>query len=169
MESSQQQADWGDGAEIDDPQEHRRRDPGDDLAQGQPRPLHRPEPGWSREAGDDEHRAEGEYHRCYRAAPPCKQATEYEKRRAHGEAELTARGDAQSSWNSLRQSPLSCHAGCSVLSNKNGPRASQSMWVRMKQRYASAGVQTIGSPRTLNEVFTRTAQPVRRSNSLRRS
>ena len=34
------------------------------------------------------------------------------------------------------------------------------MSVPMKQRKASVGVQTIGSPRTLNEVFTRTGQPV---------
>ncbi len=39
------------------------------------------------------------------------------------------------------------------------------MWVRMKHRWASCGVQTIGSPRTLNEVFTSTGQPVSRSNS----
>ena len=30
----------------------------------------------------------------------------------------------------------------------------------MKQRYASSGVQTIGSPRTLNDVLTMTGQPV---------
>ena len=36
------------------------------------------------------------------------------------------------------------------------------MSVRMKQRYASSGVQTIGSPRTLNDVLTITGQPVRR-------
>ena len=43
------------------------------------------------------------------------------------------------------------------------------MWVRMKHRYASAGVQTIGSPRTLNEVLTTTPQPVSCSNALIRS
>ena len=43
------------------------------------------------------------------------------------------------------------------------------MWVRMKQRYASAGEQTMGSPRTLNDVFTRTGQPVSDSNSRMRS
>ena len=39
------------------------------------------------------------------------------------------------------------------------------MCVRMKQRYASSGVQTIGSPRTLNDVFTTTGQPVSDSNA----
>ena len=39
------------------------------------------------------------------------------------------------------------------------------MCVRMKQAYASAGVQTIGSPRTLNDVLTMTPQPVRLSNA----
>ena len=32
--------------------------------------------------------------------------------------------------------------------------------MRMKQAYASCGVFTIGSPRTLNEVLTSTGQPV---------
>ena len=39
------------------------------------------------------------------------------------------------------------------------------MSVARKQRYASSGVQTIGSPRTLKLVFTSTGQPVRRSNA----
>ena len=43
------------------------------------------------------------------------------------------------------------------------------MLVRMKQRYASSGVHTIGSPRTLNDVLTSTGQPVRRSNAVIRS
>ena len=33
------------------------------------------------------------------------------------------------------------------------------MFVRMKHRYASSGLQTIGSPRTLNEVLMMTGQP----------
>ena len=67
----------------------------------------------------------------------------------------------QSSWNSF------CHSvgllpsrAVRALSSRNGPRTSASMCVRMKQRYASAGVQTIGSPRTLNDVLTTTAHPV---------
>ena len=39
------------------------------------------------------------------------------------------------------------------------------MLVRMKQRYACSGVQTIGSPRTLNEVLMITGQPVCSSNA----
>jgi hypothetical protein len=35
-----------------------------------------------------------------------------------------------------------------------------SISVRMKHRYASCGVQTIGSPRTLKEVLTMTGHPV---------
>jgi len=35
----------------------------------------------------------------------------------------------------------------------------------MKHRYASWGVQTIGSPRTLNDVLMITPYPVRRLNS----
>ena len=38
--------------------------------------------------------------------------------------------------------------------------ASISMSVPMKQRKASSGVQTIGSPRTLKLVLTRHGQPV---------
>ncbi len=45
----------------------------------------------------------------------------------------------------------------------------QSIAVAMKQRNASAGVQTIGSPRTLNEVLTSTGTPVLRSNASIRS
>ncbi len=39
----------------------------------------------------------------------------------------------------------------------------------MKQAYASRGLQTIGSPRTLNEVFTSTGHPVRASNATSRA
>ena len=39
------------------------------------------------------------------------------------------------------------------------------MWVRMKHRYASSGVQTIGSPRTLNEVFTSDRTPGQRART----
>jgi len=35
----------------------------------------------------------------------------------------------------------------------------------MKQRKASSRLQTIGSPRTLNDVLTITGQPVRRSKA----
>ncbi len=41
------------------------------------------------------------------------------------------------------------------------------MSVPMKQRKASSGVQTIGSPRTLKLVFTRTGQPVRSLKALK--
>ena len=40
-----------------------------------------------------------------------------------------------------------------------------SICVIMKQRYASSGVQTIGSSLTLNEVFTMTGQPVNASKA----
>ena len=39
----------------------------------------------------------------------------------------------------------------------------------MKQRYASSGVQTIGSPRTLNDVLTMTGQPVARFTAAARA
>jgi hypothetical protein len=43
------------------------------------------------------------------------------------------------------------------------------MCVRMKHLYASAGLHTIGSPLTLNDVFTSTLYPVSSSNRLIRS
>ena len=43
------------------------------------------------------------------------------------------------------------------------------MFVRMKQRYASWGLQTMGSPRTLNDVLMMIGTPVIRSNSVMRS
>ena len=43
------------------------------------------------------------------------------------------------------------------------------MFVRMKHRYASWGVQTMGSPRTLNEVLMTIGTPVIFSNSRMRS
>ena len=56
-------------------------------------------------------------------------------------------------------------APCSAFKSTKSPSTRQSISVRMKQVYASEGVQTIGSPRTLKLVLTRTAQPVRRSNA----
>ena len=47
------------------------------------------------------------------------------------------------------------------------PITSTSISVPMKQRKASSGVQTIGSPRTLKQVFTSTGQPVRALERLR--
>src|SRR5437763_63058 len=47
------------------------------------------------------------------------------------------------------------------------PIARLSISVPMKQRNASVGEHTMGSPRTLNEVLTTTGQPVRRLNSER--
>ena len=49
----------------------------------------------------------------------------------------------------------------SPFSRMQFPSTSASISVARKQRYASAGVQTIGSPRTLKLVFTRMGQPVR--------
>ena len=51
------------------------------------------------------------------------------------------------------------------MSRRNGPAARWSISVRAKQSHASSGVATIGSPRTLNDVFTTIGQPVMRSNS----
>ena len=50
--------------------------------------------------------------------------------------------------------------GCAVRSMTKLPRMRKSISVFMKQRYASSGEQTIGSPRTLNDVFTSTPHPV---------
>jgi hypothetical protein len=46
------------------------------------------------------------------------------------------------------------------LRRKQLPIASASISLPMKQRKASSGVHTIGSPRTLKLVFTSTGQPV---------
>src|SRR5205823_7465806 len=83
---------------------------------------------------------------------------------AIGELQLAGR-DGQSSTNSFRQSLVSAMGGCSRLSRMKLSTTRASISVRMKQRYASSGVQTIGSPRTLNDVFTTTGQPVRDSNA----
>src|SRR6266849_792411 len=66
----------------------------------------------------------------------------------------------QSSSNSFRQSLSPSSGFCWPFSSTQFSSTSKSSSVRMKQRYASAGVQTIGSPRTLNEVFTMTPHPV---------
>ena len=47
--------------------------------------------------------------------------------------------------------------------------ASQSKSVPMKQRQASSGVQTMGSPRTLKLVFTNAGQPVCARNAVSRA
>src|SRR5437588_12881829 len=82
---------------------------------------------------------------------------------------LASQGDEpgdQSNSNSFFHSLSSTQAGWSPLSTTQFPSTRLSISVRMKQRYASTGVQTIGSPRTLNEVLTRTAHPVLASNAL---
>src|SRR5207247_3339944 len=53
-------------------------------------------------------------------------------------------------------------AFCSLFARTKFSSTSTSMLVRMKQRNASSGVQTMGSARQLNDVFTMTGQPVRR-------
>ena len=53
-----------------------------------------------------------------------------------------------------------------LLRRKQLPTASASISVPMKQRNASSGVHTIGSPRTLKLVFTSTGQPVSSLNAL---
>ena len=65
-----------------------------------------------------------------------------------------------------RSRTLSFSAGsCSSLRRKQLPTASTSISVPMKQRKASSGVHTIGSPRTLKLVLTSTGQPVRSLNA----
>ena len=63
-------------------------------------------------------------------------------------------GSKESTWSRLRDE------SCASLCRKQLPTARQSMSVPMKQRKASAGVQTMGSPRTLKLVFTTTGHPV---------
>src|SRR5207245_6177801 len=70
----------------------------------------------------------------------------------------------QSNTNSFRHDASSAIGACSLFTRMKFSRTSTSMLVRMKHRNASSGVHTIGSPRTLNDVFTITGQPVRRSN-----
>ena len=67
---------------------------------------------------------------------------------------------AQSSVKEDRQSSVSTSSGCSSRRRTWFSRTRASIDVRMKQRQASSGVQTIGSPRTLNDVLTTTGQPV---------
>ena len=55
--------------------------------------------------------------------------------------------------------------GMSFLRSRHGPMARASISVRRKQRTASSGLSTMGSPRTLKLVFTITGQPVRRSKA----
>ena len=60
----------------------------------------------------------------------------------------------------------SLHAGgMDSRSMTKSSRTRVSMRERAKQSSASSGVHTMGSPRTLKEVFTRTAHPVFRSNA----
>jgi hypothetical protein len=55
-------------------------------------------------------------------------------------------------------------AGCSLFEHHRTLNDDTSMSVAMKQRYACAGVLTIGSPRMLKLVLMMTAHPVMRSN-----
>src|SRR5579871_3532704 len=50
---------------------------------------------------------------------------------------------------------------CSFLHRKQLPTTSTSISLPIKQRNASSGVHTIGSPRTLKLVLTKTGQPVK--------
>src|SRR5688572_7358031 len=75
-------------------------------------------------------------------------------------------GGHQSSSNSFFQDSSFGRSGCARLSSRKFSTTRKSISVRMKQRYASDGLHTIGSPRTLNDVLTSTPQPVRRSNSV---
>src|ERR1700722_16744730 len=62
---------------------------------------------------------------------------------------------SQSSPNSMRQSCVSMQGGWSAFSRTKSSRTKMSMPVRMKHRYASSGVHTMGSLRTLKLVLTR--------------
>src|SRR5690606_41996340 len=55
------------------------------------------------------------------------------------------------------------------FSSTNEPITSASSGDVKKHSTASRGVQTLGSPRVLNDVFTSTGTPVRRSNAQSRS
>src|SRR5688572_17263378 len=165
-----EQPDWRDDEEVHDAHEDRRRDPRKNVGKAHPRLLNGPEQARDDEPGHKQRSAQrGEHDRNSCMAAPVREAGENQERDADGEGELPPLGRAQSSWNSLRQSDVSFHSGCAVLSRMNGQSTRLSMCVRMKHWYASAGVHTIGSPRTLNEVLTITAHPVRDSNSLIRS
>src|SRR5688500_10408733 len=73
------------------------------------------------EPRDDECRSKGPGHRRYpRVISPPRNPRECDKGRSHGEGELAALSGAQSSWNSVRQSLVSFHVGCAVLSSRNG-------------------------------------------------
>jgi hypothetical protein len=56
-------------------------------------------------------------------------------------------------------------SGCISRRTTKGPITRASIAVRAKQANASAGVATIGSPRTLNDVFTTSGQPDRSANA----
>src|SRR5690606_1530331 len=120
-----------------------------------------------------------EYASRQRMAAPGEQGSEHRKARRQREAELPALHHRQ-------PSPAGCHptscvthqsrrlctchlpasaCGSSLFSITNGGITSASSPVLMKQECASAGVHTMGSPRTLNEVFTSTGHPVSASNA----
>ena len=61
------------------------------------------------------------------------------------------------------------HAVCPGFSSRNEPITSASSGEVQKHSIASRGVQTIGSPRVLNEVLTSTGTPVRARNARIRS
>jgi len=76
-------------------------------------------------------------------------------------------GEALSRGKRDRQSSVSETAGCSSRRRMWFSRTSASIAVRVKQRHASSGDMTIGSPRTLNDVLTTTGQPVLSLNAER--
>src|ERR1035437_205217 len=160
-----------DDDEEHDPHEDRRRHLRDHTSESHPRSLHRSQ---VRRRDQRSHREEGskrpeDESRSLSVPPEVKQAREHQERDAHGQSKLPPLRGTQSSWNSCFQSCCSFHAGCSTLWSRNGPRTRASMCVRMKHVCASLGEHTIGSPRTLNEVFTTTGHPVSFSNSRMRS
>jgi len=60
-------------------------------------------------------------------------------------------------------------AGRAARSRRKSSRTSASIPEVPKLNRASTGEQTIGSPATLKEVFTRSGQPVRRWKASRRA
>src|SRR6266540_3565582 len=100
-ESAEQSGRRQDG-EVDDAHEDRRRDLGHRGGESHPGPVDRPEP-----RRQDERRGE--------QSQPDREGD------TNREAEAAAFRRAQSSWNSRCQSALSFHAGCWLLSSRNGP------------------------------------------------
>src|SRR5436190_3900183 len=161
------QANRQDDQKIDDAHEDRGRHLRDGGSKPHPRPLDRPKCRWRNERAQHEEATEREQrHSRALLAAPQRDGAEGEEGRADREPELAAVGRAQSSWNSRCHDSSSFHSPWLAFSSKKGPSTRLSMWVRMKHRYASSGVQTLGSPRTLNDVVTTTGQPVRSRNAV---